>query len=269
MPKIVVVRHNTSPLQGERLLRYNFNNRNIARTRVASYEAAMRLGTWRENGETNVALQGDWENPVRLLGGQHTLSALVAAGVTLPLLIAYYVPPETMVTMDAGYTRNFAHDLQREGVPNASNVAAAVRLCYLWTYHDPRDRIAIQRFQLYPFWQEHPEIAEYVRRAMKLRRHIRGSSAVLAAAYWRFAQIDSDDAEIFFSYLEDGSGLLASDPILLLREKFVGTWARQAAPQEQDFVLGYVVTAWNAWRDGRKLRQLNYRHGRGPFPAPV
>lgn len=84
------------PELAERWLARNPNNRNLRRAVVDSYARDMSTGNWVLNGETiKLDVAG------RLVDGQHRLSAVVAAEVTVPMIVVRGVDPGVMDTVDA------------------------------------------------------------------------------------------------------------------------------------------------------------------------
>lgn len=82
----------------------NPGNRAIIRARVDHYAALMKAGAWALNGETIVLGPGG-----ELLDGQHRLSAVVAAGVPVPMLVASGVALAARPTIDIGKSRSLPH----------------------------------------------------------------------------------------------------------------------------------------------------------------
>lgn len=256
-----------TPEHAQLVLMCNTNNRYLDKTTWRRYGEDMMTDRWQDNGEVSVQVSGTWDDPGEVLNGQHKLTAIAHYGITIDLLIAEHVNPATYVTMDSGKPRSLAHDLQREGVKDASNVAAAVRLSYLWAKGDPRSRIKITRQDISPYWQEHRDIVDSSVRARRFVRHLRVSRSVLAAFHYRVRDIDPEDAETFLIGLQDGAELAHTSPILHCRNRLVDFAMHDSFP-EQDVVLGYLITAWNLWRDGYKVESVTYKPGRSEYPEP-
>lgn len=81
----------------------------------------MREGKWQLNGESiSVAADGT------LLNGQTRLNAVIAAGVTVPMLIVTGIRKETFATFDQGRNRSNSDIFSIAGVPNARKVSTIV-----------------------------------------------------------------------------------------------------------------------------------------------
>ena len=110
-----------TPEVAARMLEKNDINRPLSKQRVESYARQMREGKWQLNGESiSVAADGT------LLNGQTRLNAVIAAGVTVPMLIVTGIRKETFVTFDQGRNRTNADIFSIAGVPNASKISTIV-----------------------------------------------------------------------------------------------------------------------------------------------
>src|SRR5210317_1084195 len=94
------------PSDAKSLLEKNTNNRKLRETVVDYYANEMINGNWIDNGDPiRIARSG------RLLNGQHRLSALVKAGVTLPFHFLSNLSEESFEQMDNGAKRTLNDNL--------------------------------------------------------------------------------------------------------------------------------------------------------------
>jgi hypothetical protein len=84
-------------------LKSNIDNRRIRRAAVARFAADMRAGRWRQTHQ-GISFGGDG----RILDGQHRLMAIVAAGVTVRMLVTRGQDPDNFTVIDHGKVRNTA-----------------------------------------------------------------------------------------------------------------------------------------------------------------
>ena len=118
-----------SPEEAIRLLTNRHANRNIVPRRVAKLTAAMRAGTWLDDGAPiRISDEG------KLLDGQHRLSAIEASGISQKLVIISGLDPASLLVMDTGKVRTFSDYLTIMGVANARNLSAATT--FLWKYQN-------------------------------------------------------------------------------------------------------------------------------------
>ena len=75
------------------------------------------------------------------------------------------------------------------------------------------------------------------------------SYAVISERYHQAA------ADEFFQSLADGAGLAAGSPILALRNRLINIRTDRIRLSNQT-LLGYIVTAFNAWTSGRSLQKI-------------
>lgn len=98
-------------------------NRNPSPRAVERYAEHMAHGQWEENGETiKISPEG------YLVDGQHRLHAVIMSKATVPLLVAYNVPPSVFQTIDCGRRRTFADALSVRGFEYPRIRAAVTRL---------------------------------------------------------------------------------------------------------------------------------------------
>lgn len=186
-----------------------------------------------------------------LLDGQHRLMAIVESGKPQLMLVVSGLPFETQATMDAGIKRQFGDDLLLEGEHNSNLLAAVTRKVALWyagsfMFESSRK---ITKPELAETLDAHPELRLSASFAAGHRTN--GiSPANMAMSHWLFVQISPDEAEWFLSRIHDGVGLPAGHPALLVTKRLQQNLARRIRFSDGE-QLALVITAWNAYRDGR------------------
>lgn len=99
-------RLHVDPSDAKSLLERNTNNRKLRETVVDYYANEMINGNWVDNGDPiRIARSG------RLLNGQHRLSAVVKAGVSLPFHFLSNLSEESFERMDNGVGRTVSDNL--------------------------------------------------------------------------------------------------------------------------------------------------------------
>jgi hypothetical protein len=99
------------------------HQRKLRKANIDRLTHAITSGQWRETHQA-IALNRDGI----VIDGQHRLTAIVAAGMTVRVLIAKDVADETFDVIDTGSVRSPYDVLTLAGIPNAAKVAAACRL---------------------------------------------------------------------------------------------------------------------------------------------
>jgi hypothetical protein len=257
-----------TPDKAREMLTYNTHNRNLRGRVVAAYAEDMRSGGWVEDGQSlKFAVDG------ALLDGQHRLAAIVEADTTVRMLVVRNLPNQAQENMDTQAKRTFSDVLKLRGEERAVALAAACRRVHFWEagYQrsrganiTPTNRQLLQTLDKYPWLRETVAITQSV----QLQVPIHGS--ILALCHWLFVQIDADDCDHFFKRLSDGVNLADGDPIHVLR-RTVFKENTERARIADGVMLAYVIKAWNAFREGRKISILRYRPGGAnpeQFPEP-
>lgn len=105
----------------EMLDRNGIINRNVQVNRVATYAADMRAGAWLDTGDTIRVTDGGC-----VVDGQHRLLAVIKADVTLEMVVARGVAPDTIHVIDTGKPRTLADVLHIQGHKKAAVLAATI-----------------------------------------------------------------------------------------------------------------------------------------------
>jgi hypothetical protein len=268
-PVVEVVQ--VTPRMAEQWLARNGRNRRLREATIKSYARQMAAGRWTFNGE---AIQID--NAGNLLNGQHRLTALVEAEITLPLVVVSNLPPEAQDVLDTQARRTAGDMLTLHNEQDTNVLAGAIRRAllvertggYARASHDTQ----VGHAEIKDWLAAHPDIRVA---ASLARRHARGmdapSPAVLAYAVWRLRQIDPDEAELFLIDADTKANLSADDPALALGSRLAELRRQgRAVPVEEQ--LSLIFRAWNARRSGRGLTILRSRGNNGQLvsvPEPI
>lgn len=248
-------------------LGYNTHNRRLRDRVINAYASDMKAGAWQWNGESIKFAVGG-----ALLDGQHRLAAIVAADVTIPMLVVRGLPDEVQDTVDGGTKRKFSDVLQLRGELNYSTLAALARRIALWEAgirrtggnFAPTNAQLLQVIEKYPDTREASTVGNHV----STRCGLPGS--ICAFGYWLFSRIDDSDASFFFDRLHDGQNLVKGDPVYELRR--VAEASRTVRGERSStFLTAVMIKAWNAYRDGKPIALLTFKAGGAvpeKFPEP-
>lgn len=253
-----------TPELAKEWLKVNTHNRNIRPDERDVYARDMASGNWALNGE---AIKRDWNG--NILDGQHRLLAVVQAGVTVRMLVVSGLAPETQETMDSGMKRTYADNLRLRGETNANHLSSITRKAWMWNqgHRVFHNRLSPTKTEQGKFLADHPEL----RRSVEIAMYVRGPFpyvpvSIVGAMHWVMRGIDSETAPWFFSAFATGADLDEYDPILTLRSKFISEKVNRIKPDSAR-QCAYIVRAWNAVREGRKLRVIAHDQG-APIPEP-
>lgn len=265
MPEVMFI----TPEIAQQWATLNTRNRPVRYNKVAQFARDMKAGKWALNGETiKIAVNGD------LLDGQHRIFACIQAGVPFQSVVIRGLQPEAQDTIDTGVARRMADQLALRGEVSANLLAAVARWSYKWI-HGVRTQGATDQepshSEMLAFIDAEPRIREataWAERARKSFRSVNGS--VYGMAWLLFHGSDHLAAEVFLDKILTGADLAEGHPALAFRNRI---WrARENDERLSQFEqLGYLIMAWNAFKEERTLfKLLPPRGGFTPktYPAP-
>lgn len=230
------------------ILAKNDHNRNIRPAKLAQFAADMRKGRWAFNGEPIiVAKTGE------LNDGQHRLSALIDANITIPMVVVFGVERDTRTTVDQGAARKASDYLHMESEKNASTLAGLVRLT-----------IAYERSGYSSFEQSNyvtnaevltraradelaKEAAEFAQNVARVASAF-ASPAVVGFCYYTFATENPIEAKDYMTQVCGGEGLRRSDPAYAVRERLLNLGQRNREMRAE-----IIFRGWVAYRRGGTL----------------
>lgn len=238
-----------TPAIAKEWLARNTHNRRMRTAKVNEFARDMQAGNWAMNGET-IKFAADGV----LLDGQHRLSAIVKAGVSVELLVVTGLDAATQHTMDVGAKRTTGDAFKLTDEKNTTLLAAIVRRVWAWERGDHRFslNIAPTITEAQEFLAANPPL----RRSAEISTRVRGQfkyapSSITGVAHFLFNQLSPSDAAMFFTRIADGAELPAGHPILTLRKRLISD--SESAKRVPDYVqLAALIRAWNAMRAGQR-----------------
>lgn len=228
-------------------------NRSPSKSRIKRYRHAMDKGEWR----VSQPLLFDLDD--KLLDGQHRLHAVVLHGKPIEfIVIRGYDRAEVFGIVDDVAKRTLAHWLHIKGVELPIVAAGVVGMCA----RDLHGRIPTSAggFIFTPiegvdFYFDNPKIADSVTAPGTVNTYI--SRTMCCFCHWKFSQLDSAAADVFFVDLQLGELEGEFDPIYLLRERMKSDRVSKGSINRTE-TLALIYKAWNAIRTGLKIRQLKW-----------
>lgn len=273
-PEIVTI---TPELASDWLAR-NSSNRPLREYHVNKIARQIENDEWVFNGETI-----KFNTKGELIDGQHRLAACIMAMKPIQSIVIYNAPDNAFETIDIGKRRSISDALEQRGEVNTLILSSVLSL--LWKYE--RGKLSAKGSGWYgsentpttheslTTLEKHPGVRESIREVGRGRSKVLSAVAPLAACHYILTHIlhdgaDAEDAAEFFRQLNLGVGLEEDSPVWRLRERLIANrTARQRLSSPE--IMAITFKAWNAWRDGRSVRQLAWR-GRGDvretFPIP-
>lgn len=246
-----------TPDLAEQWLGKNVNNRNLKQAKIAHYARDMAAGRWAMTGE---AIKFDIGG--NLLDGQNRLNAVVASGATVQFLVVRGLDPKTQEVMDSGAPRTAGDALHLRGYVNANKIAAALNVyscysrgLYVHAMASPDPKARLTNAEVVALAAKRPELVEAAEFAQKIQRALPLPIGSVAVAYHEFTQIDADDAEEFFSRIENLQLNGKGDPIGTLVKR-IGEHRERRQRIQPSTALYFLFRTWNAVREGSGLTKL-------------
>ncbi len=256
-----------TPTIAESWLAKNTSNRRLRRPKAEQFARDMEGGDWQENGE-GICFASDGT----LLNGQHRLTAVYIAGVTLPMLVVRGLPMSSQDTMDDGAKRTMGDTFGFHGVEHANAAAAIVRRVLMWQNGSRTNTGSTQptKAEQLDAWRTDPALRLAVEAAVAMRGRKQIPASVIGLTWWLFSEIDADECATFWQGLHTGANLDGNSPIHVVREKIIKRSADAGRVSESEY-LAWIIKAWNLWRAERTIstsyRGFDLKPGQ-KFPEP-
>lgn len=253
-----------TPAMAAEFLTRNTHNRPKNERTVADYTRDIETGNWLENGDS---IRFDWNGV--MLNGQHTCSAIVRAGIGVFALVVTNLDPKTQDTMDGGRRRTSQDMFSLRNETNPASLASITRLVWCWENGDRRMSANAQptKAEQRDMVDKYPSLRRSNEIAVRVRSHFRPTwPSVTGLAHHLFHQIDKDQTVWFFEQFATGDDLPSGDPVKALRTKMINDSAGQVRRTNAQMAT-YLISAWNARREGRDLARVVYTQGQN-IPEP-
>jgi hypothetical protein len=245
---------NVTPETAEAWLAGNTVNRKIRIDAVNQYASDMLSGRWSLSADA-ICFSPDG----LLLNGQHRLNAVIAADVTVPMLVLRNVPLEAMSNMDTGRKRSAADDLGFHGETHTAALASALKLAILYTdgriYKDRKVQ-NVSNGELREFLSENGDLRDSLASVYNSYKTIDLTPTVKIVGHWLMSRAASPtEADVFFGLLASRVGLPEGSPILALDSR-LRELRRTRTHLNHREELTLLVKTWNYWRVGRSVRTI-------------
>ena len=246
----------------------NLNNRPISSYTVDRYAQEMTAGRWKLNGEPIIFAKSG-----RLIDGQHRLKASIQANHSFESLLVMGADDDVFDTVDDGKGRNLGDVLGIKGETQSKSMAAGLR--FVWDYatgaffgaESSRDLIASKQL-LERLLDKHPGVRNSTRLYAMLNKRPGGvllAPSLLIGLHYLFSLVNSEKADEFFTQFQSGTGLAEGSPILLLRNRMVSALRERGVKVlTRVTVYSYVVYAWNAFSEDRKIKAFSIKPEEAP-----
>lgn len=252
------VRVPISPTMARDMLKRNTHNRNINNRYVDDLVRDMLAGNFKENGDT---IRFD-VNGV-LIDGQHKLTAIALAGVTIWIFVVTGLAPDVQDTIDGGRKRSPSDVLTLAGEENASALASITRLAWMWDNGDRKfsGNATPTRSEIADYLKSNPSLRRSAQVAVAARKKFPVMiQSATGLCHHLFNRISPDETVWFMERCASGLGLDSGDPEQAFRLRLIKDREEKVSkhPHRQTSMM---VSAWNAKRTGRPLARILYIPG--------
>jgi hypothetical protein len=237
------------------------NIRSINRDRVRRYAEIMVKGAWEEyNGETI-----KFDTAGKLVDGAHRIAAVIEAGVKINFMAVYGV--QSHMNIDTGVNRSIGLMLKQKGEINYNQLGSALKALFLFGKNKivmstgGADRPCVS--ELYTLLNKSPKIRDsvrYVSNKHSKTKKLAPTAAIICIHYLASMKYGRETADQFCQEIFTGANLDYGDPCFTYRKRIINEIDKSSSlgisPKERAALL---TKAWNAWINGRELKQLQWR----------
>lgn len=243
-------------------------NRAFSRTMVNEYARRMLAGQWRTTHQ-GIGFKGYFsDDTAELADGEQRLRAVIRAAeeqpdISIKMMVTQGLTEADMLTMDIGRRRTTGDFLVMHGEVDTLNLAAILRLCYLYEkpdvdlmvyYHWRRTPVTPEDQQAY--LEANPDLRRAVREGRNLAEVMRSTAA--GAGWFQAIKSGRDifDVAEFVTRLKHGDSMSKGNPILTLRESLLRSEkTRRSLDTREQF--GLFIKAYKKWERYKKTGRIS------------
>lgn len=250
-----------TPKLAEEWLGLNHGNRSKRGAHIGRIARDMEAGNFMITGD---AIKFDTKG--KLIDGQHRLSAIVESGTSHWILVIRDLDTRVQDVLDSQAKRSGRDALFFNGVQGNRNVIAALAKVDIsraaGKLKNPLQDSMVQvtNSEIVDWYIEADGVDVAVQMAIRFYKNIKSSPTPLAYAIMATGAIDFEDSLEFFNSLNemrtDGIGDPRHTLLRILDQAGKNNKKLLTATQ-----IYYFLRAWNAWRDGEKLKKMPLETG--------
>lgn len=233
-------------------------NRKLTRPQVEKWKRVIAAGRWKLTHE-GLAIS----NTLKLLDGQHRLTAVAEGETPVEFIIFAGVDEDTFKVIGQGKTRTAADALSTVGATDTFKLSAAARLIYLYQSPDRQSwrRVPVTNDEAVELvQQEMDDLRESMNYGNRLMKSLPVIHSAATAAHFlinRKHGPGNPHVEKFFDGMLKHRRLDDMDPRVKLDYFLANARAqgRRLANMDQ---LALIILAWNHIANGREVHNLRY-----------
>lgn len=234
-------------------LKTNTHNRKARKAHVARLANEMVKGNWQLNGETI-----KFDTWGRLIDGQHRLMAIIEASqpITMHVCTGLAADSDVFATIDVGLNRSAGSVLAMNGIKYANEIAAGIAFMKQ-TFGNSTNTLKVTNADTLQTYLANPEKWQKIA-AIASQNEIREivRKPVFSVWLWDALDVSEPQALDFVEMFRTGANLEINHPVLTLRKSLIAKIENVNNVKFRFLQYHKLCTAWNAWRDGRKLKRI-------------
>lgn len=252
------------------MLSRNVSNRPLKMNRVNEYYQDMIRGRYKEGTAETIKMS----DKNHLLDGQHRLTALVKAGVTLEFLVAEGLDESIFDVLDTGGNRSASDIFSLGEVPNYTQTSTMIRkyLNFKSGKHcDGSTRENVTNALLFESYNLRPDFYQEV---IKLSQRLRVKSALvvdgsLISSFICFFSDRNEEQAISFMK-ELCREIPSTNPTIdTLYNVFVKDKMSNSKKINATSKHAFITKAWNAYRSNKVLKVFKFDSKNEEFPTAI
>ena len=242
------------------LLKGNVANRALTKSKVNKYAEDMRSGNWTADTAECIKLTSN----MRLLDGQHRLSAIVESKKAVEMFVAYNVPETAMNNIDTGLTRSTKNIFELNGIQNAQTISSVVKKYLAYKFfkwntgtNDPVKQMEITNKQALDEYNSRQEFwHELIAKFAKCRATFKNVEVTYLISWYALCyDISPELTSVYFTTLISGIGFTnEKDPIYLFRQFLI----EKAQTKNRSMNFALFVKSWNLTKKKQAISILRY-----------
>jgi len=246
----------------------NKNNRTISQNEVNMLALEMKMGRFKDNGDT---IKFDTND--NLIDGQHRLMAIVKSGIPLiDAIVVYGIDPDAVDTIDSGRKRSVSDKAKFRGMSMSRNLASVVRSRVQYLMGDLSVYRIVSDLELLDLFEKKEEL---FKKAFSMATKIYNSPLKIMpsplAALLSFAlEYNEPMTEAIVQKLSSGENLAKGDPCLLYRKMVAKLTSGPRGRWDKRCFMNLSVSMLNLAMRGKKAgRAYDVEKNVSLFFAPV
>jgi hypothetical protein len=251
------------------LLRGNVANRTLTSSKIIKYTQDIINGDWTADTAECIKLTSN----MRLLDGQHRLSAIVASNTAVEMFVAYNVPESAMNNIDTGMSRSTKNIFELNGIQNAQTVSSVIKKYLAYKYfsfndgvNDPVKQMQITNKQALDEYNSRQEFwHDLMNKFVKCRHTFKNIESTYIMSWYALCNdINTELTSVYFNTLTSGLGLTDSkDPIYVFRQFLL----EKAETKNRSLNFALFVKSWNFNRKKQTVTVLRYNATVEKYPT--